>query len=131
MHAIEQYIKTEHLEIENFEAENGVNYVSVPLFLRVYGQPLRSAPLILLDRGLLPGRSSSGRFGDFHKIVGKGKFVDLSNYSLIELVIPTDRYLNLAYDSYEHLSHSDIQKIIAIGLDRLHLPQPYASFRFD
>ncbi len=131
MQAIQQYIKTEHLEIENFEAENGVNYVAVPLFLRVYGQPLHSAPLILLDRGLLPGRSSSGRFGDFHKIVGKGKFVDLTKYSLIEFVIPTDQYLDLAFDSYEHLSHADIQRIIDIGLDRLELPKPYASFRFD
>ncbi len=131
MYATQQYIRTEHLDIDNFEAENGVIYITVPLFLKVYGRPLHSAPLILLNRGLLPERATSGQFDNFHKIVGKGRFVDLAKYSLIEFVIPTDHYLDLAFDSYEHFSRGDVQRIIDIALDRLQLPQPYASFRFD
>ncbi|MEA1784839.1 hypothetical protein U1E44_01935 [Arenibacter sp. GZD96] len=130
MQAVQEYSQTRALEITNFEAENGITYITIPISLKVYGKPLHSAPIILLNRGLLPGKSNK-QFESFHKIVGKGKFVDLNTYTLIEFNIPTDRYLHLAFESYASFSTQDTQAIIDRAMEILEIPQPFASFRFD
>lgn len=130
MQAVQKFIQSRNIEITNFEAENGVTYITIPLSLKVYGRPLHSAPLILLNRGFLPEKTNK-QFDDFHKIVGKGKFIDLEKYTLIEFVIPTDDYLNLAFESYANFSSKDKQYIIDLALEQLELPEPFASFKFD
>ena len=63
--------------------------------------------------------------------LGKGKFVDLNKYSLIEFLIPMDHYPRLAFESYGYFSKKDVQRIIERGFSLLNLPEPYVSFRFD
>ncbi|HLT50414.1 MAG TPA: hypothetical protein VKZ93_00580 [Arenibacter sp.] len=131
MQAVQNFIQSRNIEITNFETENGVTYITIPLFLKVlYGKPLYSAPIILLNRGLIPEKTNK-QFDDFHKIVGKGKFIDPEKYTLIEFVIPTDDYLNLAFESYADFSSRDKQHIIDLALERLELPEPFATFKFD
>ena len=58
MQAVQKIIPSRNIEITNFEAGNGVTYITIPLSLKVYGRPLHSAPIILLNRGFLPEKAN-------------------------------------------------------------------------
>jgi homoserine O-acetyltransferase len=126
----ESQTATRIIEINNFETQNGVTYITIPLVFKTYGKELHTAPLIVLNRGLLrrkPDKDSE----NYSKMVGKGKIVDLKKFTVIEFEIPTDNYLTLAFEGYGSFNRTDSQRIIDRAFEELQLPAPYASFRFD
>ena len=62
--------------IQNFTTENGALYQSLPLSFAVFGLPLHSAPIVLVNHALTGNAQVTGENGWWTDLVGEGKTIE-------------------------------------------------------
>lgn len=113
------------LNIENYVSENGTSF-NIELSYEVFGKPIGSAPIVLVNHALTGNSSVCGKHGWWNHIVGNNKLIDLNKYTVLAFNFPGNGYDGFLIRNYENLILRDIAKLILKGLDKLKIENLYA-----
>ena len=101
--------------LPSFHTENGAKYTHFPVSYEVYGKPLgSSAPLILVVHALTGNSTLIGENGWCDALIGEGKLMDTSRFSILSFNIPGNGYdvpLESVIKDYRHFTARDIAQI--------------------
>ena len=119
--AIQKYSLT------NYRTYKGVQYKKLDTSYQVFGQPLHSAPIVLVNHALT-GNSDVGSAerGWWNDLVGPNKLIDTSKYSVIAFNIPGNGYDGFLIDHYKDFVAKDIARIFHQVLSALDVKQVHA-----
>ena len=79
------------LNIENYVSENGTSF-NIELSYEVFGKPIGSAPIVLVNHALTGNSSVCGKHGWWNHIVGNNKLIDLNRYTVLAFNFPGNGY---------------------------------------
>lgn len=113
------------LNIENYVSENGTSF-NIELSYEVFGKPIGSAPIVLVNHALTGNSSVCGNHGWWNHIVGENKLIDLNKYTVLAFNFPGNGYDGFFIRNYENLILRDIAKLILKGLEKLKIENLYA-----
>jgi homoserine O-acetyltransferase len=117
------------IDLFNFNLEAGKQKVYLPLFYQVFGQPLGSAPIVVVNHSLTGNSNVTGEQGWWRGIVGEKKAVDTDFFTVIAFNIPGNGFDNNAdnlIDNYWDYTIRDIARIFWEGLFFLKVNNVYA-----
>ncbi|WP_299603163.1 alpha/beta fold hydrolase [uncultured Aquimarina sp.] len=118
------------VQITDFITVNGQKVAQFPLFYEVFGKPLNTAPIVLVNHALTGNSNVCGTNGWWNGLIGSGKCIDINKYTIIAFNIPGNGYDgdedNLISD-YQLFTARDIARIFAEGLEQLDIKTLYAA----
>ncbi|WP_281227771.1 alpha/beta fold hydrolase [Flavobacterium aquiphilum] len=117
------------IDLFNFDLEIGKQKAYLPLFYQVFGQPLGSAPIVVVNHSLTGNSNVAAKNGWWSGIVGDKKVVDIDYFTVIAFNIPGNGFdgnLDNLIDNYKDYSIRDIARIFWEGLFYLKVQHVYA-----
>jgi homoserine O-acetyltransferase/O-succinyltransferase len=109
----------EKIDIYNFDLELGKREDHIALSYQVFGQPIGSSPIIVVNHALTGNSNIAGNEGWWTKIVGENKSIDTHYFTIIAFNIPGNGYddepTNLIAN-YRDFTVRDIARIFWEGL---------------
>lgn len=121
--------RIEKIDIFNFDLENGKNKAYLSLQYEVFGEPLGSSPVIVINHSLTSNSSVSGVNGWWKEIVKDHGPVDTSIYTIIAFNIPGNGYGgkdSTIIENYKDFTIRDIARIFWEGLSYLKISNLHA-----
>jgi len=85
-----------YITIENYTTFSGET-VGVNLSYQVFGPTIGKAPVVLVTHALTGNSQVSGAEGWWNSLVGEGKVIDTTNYTVIAFNIPGNGYDGLIW----------------------------------
>ena len=121
--------KLYHIPITKFKTETG--FVSdFDLTYQLVGQPLFSAPIVLVNHALTGNSEVAGPNGWWSGIIGEGKLIDAQKYTIITFDIPGNGYdknPDKLIQNYKDFKPRDIARIFGLGLEFLKIDKLHAT----
>ncbi len=113
------------ISIENFKTQSG-HTLDLPLSYELFGLPLQSAPVILVNHALTGNSHVAGDDGWWNSIIGDGKCIDTRTYTVISFNIPGNGYDGFLIENYKDFVARDIAEIFLKGLEMLKIQKLFA-----
>lgn len=104
--------------IQGFETRSG-KILDIPLSYQVFGRPLHTAPLVVVNHALTGNSAVAGENGWWKTLIGEGKPIDTDRFTILCFNIPGNGYDGFFIDDYQEITAYDIAKIFLLGLERL------------
>ncbi|PZU91163.1 MAG: homoserine acetyltransferase [Chryseobacterium sp.] len=117
--------KLQHINIQDFETLNG-KVLDIPLSYQLFGKELYSAPIVLINHALTGNSDVAGENGWWKSLVGEGKIIDTSQFTIISFNIPGNGFDGFFIDNYEDFTAKDIASIFLQGLKNLKIEKLFA-----
>ncbi|MEC5393730.1 alpha/beta fold hydrolase [Bergeyella sp. RCAD1439] len=111
--------------LPSFSTVSGKNY-EIPLSWQVFGRPLHTAPVVLINHALTGNSLVSGEGGWWTALVGAGKTVDTDRYTVICFNVPGNGYDGFLLPSYADFTTRDVARLFLSGLEHLGVRRLYA-----
>lgn len=120
--------RPENILFFDYPLLNGVTQQSVCLSYELFGRPLHSAPVVLVNHALTGNSTVTGPEGWWKSLIGKGQVIDTEKYTIIAFNIPGNGYKDSSnvIDNYKDFTVYDIARIFWSGLNRLEVENLYA-----
>ena len=119
-----------HIHLENFTTESGYYYPEFALSYELLGQALGSSPVVLVNHALTGNSNVAGDTGWWNSLIGLGRLIDTSKYTVVAFNIPGNGYDEIEanrIDNYEDFTARDIARLFGIGLERIGIKSLYAA----
>ncbi|MDL5513631.1 bifunctional aspartate kinase/homoserine dehydrogenase I [Arenibacter sp. M-2] len=114
-----------HLSINKYVTYSGKT-LDINLSYEIFGQPLHSAPIIMVNHALTGNSDVAGEHGWWTTLIGEGKCIDTKKYTILCFNIPGNGYDGFVIDNYKDFVAKDIAKIFLLGLEALKISKLYA-----
>ncbi|WP_230406439.1 alpha/beta fold hydrolase [Flavobacterium fluviale] len=114
------------ISIQNFTTENGALYRTLPLSFIIAGQPLHSAPIVLVNHALTGNAQVTGENGWWNDLIGEGKTIDTAVYTILAFDIPGNGSNSFLIENYLDFTARDIARIFIEGVKALNIEKLYA-----
>ena len=101
--------------------------MDLQLSYKLFGLPLGSAPVVLVNHSLTGDADVAGENGWWSELIGEGKVIDTYQYTILAFNFPGNGVDNNLIDNYEHLVLRDIAYIFKAALDELGIDKLYAA----
>jgi homoserine O-acetyltransferase len=108
------------IDIPNFTLKNNTQ-VNLSLSYEVFGKPLFTAPIVLVNHALTGNSSVAESEGWWGDIIGTGKVIDTDSYTVLCFNIPGNGYDGQTLENYTDFATLDIAGIFIKGLETLHI----------
>ena len=119
----------EKIDIVDFTLENGKLQKKISLFYQVFGQPIGTAPVVVVNHALTGNSNVTGKKGWWNELIGENKTIDTNAYTVIAFNIPGNGFDgnddNLI-ENYKDYSVTDVAKFFWKGLFYLKVDTVYA-----
>ena len=118
-----QYINIPNFKNQNSEATN------IKLSYQLFGKALHSAPIVLVNHALTANSNVIGKGGWWNDLIGKGKCIDTSHYTILAFNIPGNGFDNLEENlipNYKDFTAFNIAEIFAEGIKQLQINKLFA-----
>ncbi|PXY45380.1 homoserine acetyltransferase [Flavobacterium hydrophilum] len=112
--------------LQNFTTESGALYNSIPLSFALFGLPLHSAPIILVNHALTGNAQVTGENGWWNDLIGEGKTIDTNKYSVLAFNVPGNGNDSFSIENYQDFTTRDVARIFLNGIETLKIEQLYA-----
>ncbi|MBC5863717.1 alpha/beta fold hydrolase [Flavobacterium turcicum] len=119
----------EKIDLFNFDLEIGKQKAYLPLYYQVFGQPLGTAPVVVVNHSLTGNSTVTGENGWWSGVVGEHKPVDTDCFTIIAFNIPGNGFEDVSVnrlDNYRDYSIRDIARIFWEGLFFLKVDHVFA-----
>ena len=120
----------QHRTLKDYTTLVGVNYPSLELSYEVFGQPLHTAPIVLVNHALTGNSDVAGEHTGWWKgIVSKGNLVDTDKYTIISINIPGNGYDNKPenlIEDYKSFTVRDVAQLFGLLLEDLGITKLHA-----
>lgn len=113
------------LPLPQFQTLSGA-VQDLQLSYQTFGQPLHSAPIVLVNHALTGNSNVAGEKGWWSDLIGKNKCIDTNTYTLLAFNIPGNGYDGFVIDNYKDFVAADIARIFLLGLEHLNINRLYA-----
>ena len=101
--------------------------MDLQLSYKLFGPPLGSAPVVLVNHSLTGDADVAGENGWWSELIGDGKVIDTDQYTILAFNFPGNGVDNNLIDNYEHLVLRDIAYLFKAALDELGIDKLYAA----
>ena len=101
--------------------------MDLQLSYKLFGLPLGSAPVVLVNHSLTGDADVAGENGWWSELIGDGKVIDTCQYTILAFNFPGNGVDNNLIDNYEHLVLRDIAYLFKAALDELGIDKLYAA----
>ncbi|MDT0689136.1 bifunctional aspartate kinase/homoserine dehydrogenase I [Salegentibacter sp. F188] len=115
----------EKIRIANFKNSGGT-IQDIQLSYEIFGQPLNTAPVVMINHALTGNSNVAGDDGWWKDIVGEDKCIDTNKYTVLAFNIPGNGYDGFIVENYKDFVARDIAHIFLLGLEKLKIPQLFA-----
>ncbi|MGB5646968.1 MAG: aspartate kinase, partial [Muriicola sp.] len=113
------------LDIPGFTTLSGITQ-DIQLSFQVFGLPLNTAPVVLVNHALTGNSNVAGDDGWWTSLVGEEKCIDTLKYTVLAFNIPGNGFDGFVIDNYKDFVAGDIARIFLQGLDILKIKKLYA-----
>jgi homoserine O-acetyltransferase len=113
---------------QNVPLQNGVVQAKVILSYQLFGQPVGSAPLVVVNHALTGNSQVLGENGWWQSLIGDDKIIDTKKYAVLAFNIPGNGYQdeeNLI-ENYQDFTTYDIANLFWKGIDSFKVNQVFA-----
>ncbi|TNJ46209.1 bifunctional aspartate kinase/homoserine dehydrogenase I [Tamlana fucoidanivorans] len=117
----------QHIILENFVTESKVSIPQIKLSYQVFGKPLGTAPIVLVNHALTGNSNVAGKDGWWKDLIGDDKVIDTKLYSILAFNIPGNGYDSFIIDNYKDFVARDVANIFLLGLEKLNIPKVFAT----
>jgi len=117
----------QHITIKNYRTESDVLNAELNLSYQVFGKPLGSAPIVLINHALTGNSDVAGEDGWWLDLVGDDKVIDTKLYSVLAFNIPGNSYDGFVVENYKDFIARDVAKIFLLGLKELKTGKLFAA----
>ena len=121
--------KLKHITLQNFTTERGAFYDVINLSYQVFGLPLNTAPIVLVNHALTGNSQVVGKKGWWNDLIGDNKTIDTAFYTVLAFNIPgngyDDNFDNLLLN-YKDFSVKDFSVLFWDGLKTLKVESLFA-----
>ena len=114
-----------HLAISDFETLNG-SVQEIKLSYQVFGKPLGTAPIILVNHALTGNSNVAGENGWWSDLIGDGKCIDTEKCTILSFNIPGNGFDGFIIENYKDFVAGDIARIFLWGLEQLQIDKLFA-----
>ena len=113
-----------YLKLNDCHIISGKRFAS-ELSYQLFGCPLHTAPIVLVNHALTGNSNVSGENGWWNDLVGVDKLIDTNKYAIIAFNIPGNSFGEEVNDFLEDLVLGDVAKafnkaIYELGISRVH-----------
>ena len=115
-----------HIIIKDFVTESKVANSEIKLSYQLFGEPLGSAPIVLVNHALTGNSNVAGDNGWWKDLVGDDKVIDTKLYTVLAFNIPGNGFDSFVIDSYKDFVARDIASLFLIGLNELKINKLFA-----
>ena len=112
--------------IQDFITESGALYSSLPLSFTLFGKPLYTAPIVLVNHALTGNAQVTGENGWWNDLIGETKTIDTNQYTVLAFNVPGNGNDSFIIENYQDFTTRDIAKIFIKGLKALNIEQVFA-----
>lgn len=112
--------------IPSFRLQSG-KVIPITLSYQVFGKPLDSAPVVLVNHSLTGNSVVSGEDGWWSDIIGPKKLIDTEVYSIIAFNFPGNGFDDNFLVDYKDWVLRDVSEAFKITLDELGVAELYAA----
>lgn len=119
----------EKIALYNFNLESGKQVEYLPLFYQTFGQPIGSAPIVVVNHALTGNSNVTGENGWWNDLIGENKTIDTNHFTIIAFNIPGngfDKNPENLISNYQDFTIRDIASIFWEGLFFLNIHQVFA-----
>ena len=113
------------IKISDFKTESGKT-ITIPLSYQIFGKPLHSAPIILVNHALTGNSNVAGTEGWWKDLIGENKTIDTNKYTIITFNIPGNGYDQFIIEDYKSFIARDIANLFLLGLKALKINTLFA-----
>lgn len=116
-------------DVFDFTLENGVNKKWIPLYYQVFGQPIGTAPVVLVNHALTGNSQVTGEKGWWNGLIGENKTIDTDVFTVISFNIPGNGFdgkIENLIENYRDFTTRYIAKLFWRGLHSLNIQQLFA-----
>jgi homoserine O-acetyltransferase len=117
------------IDLQNFTLEKGKQQEIISLSYQTMGQPIGTAPVIVVNHSLTGNSNVCGRNGWWNGIIGENKTIDTDTYTIITFNIPGNGYNENEEDliaNYRDFTIRDIATVFWEGLFTLKVNSLFA-----
>lgn len=107
-----------YIQVKNFTTKSGFYISSLQLSYQLFGLELGTAPVVLLNNALTANSNAVGDNGWWKEIIGSGKAIDTSKFTVLAFNIPGNGYDGLLIDNYKDFVAKDIANIFLLALKK-------------
>ncbi|KJD35414.1 aspartate kinase [Tamlana sedimentorum] len=117
----------EHIKINNYTTISGVEIPEINLSYQVFGKPLGTAQIVLVNHALTGNSNVAGADGWWKDLIGDDKVIDTNLYTVLAFNIPGNGYDGFVIDNYKDFVARDVAKLFLSGLEILKTGKIYAT----
>ncbi|MFG6686607.1 bifunctional aspartate kinase/homoserine dehydrogenase I [Mariniflexile sp. HNIBRBA6329] len=119
-------VNLQHIIIKNFTTESKVLNPEIKLSYQLFGKPLGTAPVVLVNHALTGNSNVAGEDGWWSDLVGDDKVIDTKLYTILSFNIPGNGFDGFVIENYKDFVARDIANIFLIGLKELKIEKLFA-----
>jgi homoserine O-acetyltransferase len=119
----------EKIILPDFTLENGKKFQSPNLFYQLFGKPLGSAPIVLVNHALTGNSAITGENGWWKDLIGESKTINTLAYTVIAFNIPGNGFdgdIRNLIANYRDFTARDIAAIFWKALEQLGIDTLFA-----
>ncbi|MBC2838928.1 bifunctional aspartate kinase/homoserine dehydrogenase I [Robiginitalea sp. SC105] len=115
----------QHIQLSAYTTESGVSQ-AIELSYQLFGRPLHSAPVVLVNHALTGNSNVAGPDGWWTSLVGPGKCIDTDTFTVLCFNVPGNGYDGFLIENYKDFIAGDIARIFLMGLEYLQIHELFA-----
>ena len=94
-------VNLHHITIKNFITESKVVNPELKLSYQLFGNPLGTAPVVLVNHALTGNSNVAGKDGWWQDLVGEDKVIDTKLYTILSFNIPGNGFDGFVIENYK------------------------------
>jgi homoserine O-acetyltransferase len=114
------------ITLYNFTTESGAIYDALNLSYQVFGLPLHTAPIVLVNHALTGNSQVVGDNGWWNDLIGVNKTIDTTKYTVLAFNVPGNGFDGAVIENYLDFTARDIARIFIKGIQLLEVTKLYA-----
>lgn len=115
-----------HISILNYVTQNKSKIAAINLSYQLFGNPLHSAPIVLVNHALTGNSNVTGKEGWWSNLIGDDKVIDTNTFTILVFNIPGNGFDGQLFKNYKDFVTTDIAKLFLDGLNHLKIEKLYA-----
>ena len=116
----------QQISIHNYITLSGSSYSNLALSYEVFGPELGQAPVVMINHALTGNAKVAGSEGWWNELVGEGKCIDTSLYTVLAFNVPGNGFDGFEISQYKDFVAQDIARVFLLGLKQLNVPHLFA-----
>ena len=117
------------INIQNWNLENGKTIENIPIFYQIFGQPLGTSPVVLINHALTGNSNVIGENGWWNDLIGQNKTIDTDFFTILAINIPGngfDKNPENLIENYKDFTIRDIANIYWKTIFELNIQELFA-----